>query len=209
MPERIKFLQHEQSERIKSFTNCSLLFFRLLIIVDWILAPLRCVFKCFKNWSVDFRFHRFKGLWLAYCIGNKAINPSIKLISSSCDWPLWSIETKFVLSNVEVTEHYDCSNQSDISRFLVSQINFSCSSFHDIVDIVNNKHQKWSNIWKVRIRYTLVGIKNDVKSATSHTEIMILRSLEIDLTIVFDFQDVFSCLRIFSILKAIPRHWSR
>ena len=206
MPERIKFLQHEQSERIKSFTNCSLLFFRLLIIVDWILAPLRCVFKCFKNWSVDFRFHRFKGLWLAYCIGNKAINPSIKLISSSCDWPLWSIETKFVLSNVEVTEHYDCSNQSDISRFLVSQINFSCSSFHDIVDIVNNKHQKWSNIWKVRIRYTLVGIKNDVKSATSHTEIMILRSLEIDLTIVLDFQDVFSCLRIFSILKAIPRH---
>ena len=206
MPERIKFLQHEQSERIKSFTNCSLLFFRLLIIVDWILAPLRCVFKCSKNWSVDFRFHRFKGLWLAYCIGNKAINPSIKLISSSCDWPLWSIETKFVLSNVEVTEHYDCSNQSHISRFLVSQINFSCSSFHDIVDIVNNKHQKWSNIWKVRIRYTLVGIKNDVKSATSHTEIMILRSLEIDLTIVFDFQDVFSCLRIFSILKAIPRH---
>ena len=206
MPERIKFLQHEQSERIKSFTNCSLLFFRLLVIVDWILAPLRCVFKCFKNWSVDFRFHRFKGFWLAYCIGNKAINPSIKLISSSCDWPLWSIETKFVLSNVEVTEHYDCSNQSDISRFLVSQINFSCSSFHDIVDIVNNKHQKWSNIWKVRIRYTLVGIKNDVKSATSHTEIMILRSLEIDLTIVFDFQDVFSCLRIFSILKAIPRH---
>ena len=206
MPERIKFLQHEQSERIKSFTNCSLHFFRLLVIVDWILAPLRCVFKCFKNWSVDFRFHRFKGLWLAYCIGNKAINPSIKLISSSCDWPLWSIETKFVLSNVEVTEHYDCSNQSDISRFLVSQINFSCSSFHDIVDIVNNKHQKWSNIWKVRIRYTLVGIKNDVKSATSHTEIMILRSLEIDLTIVFDFQDVFSCLRIFSILKAIPRH---
>ena len=206
MPERIKFLQHEQSERIKSFTNCSLLFFRLLIIVDWILAPLRCVFKCFKNWSVDFRFHRFKGLWLAYCTGNKAINPSIKFISSSCDWPLWSIETKFVLSNVEVTEHYDCSNQSDISRFLVSQMNFSCSSFHDIVDIVNNKHQKWSNIWKVRIRYTLVGMKNDVKSATSHTEIMILRSLEIDLTIVFDFQDVFSCLRIFSILKAIPRH---
>ncbi len=206
MPERIKFLQHEQSERIKSFTNCSLLFFRLLVIVDWILAPLRCVFKCFKNWSVDFRFHRFKGLWLAYCIGNKAINPSIKLISSSCDWPLWSIEKKFVLSNVEVIEHYDCSNQSHISRFLVFQINFSCSSFHDIVDIVNNKHQKWSNIWKVRIRYTLVGIKNDVKSATSHTEIMILRSLEIDLTIVFDFQDVFSCLRIFSILKAIPRH---
>ena len=179
MPERIKFLQHEQSERIKSFTNCSLLFFRLLVIVDWILAPLRCVFKCFTNWSVDFRFHRFKGLWLAYCIGNKAINPSIKLISSSCDWPLWSIETKFVLSNVEVTEHYDCSNQSDISRFLVSQINFSCSSFHDIVDIVNNKHQKWSNIWKVRIRYTFVGIKNDVKSATSHTEIMILRSLQL------------------------------
>ena len=65
-----------------------------------------------------------------------------------------------------------CSNQSDMSSFLVSQINFSCSPFHDIV---NNEHQKWSNFWKVRTRFTHVGIKNDVNSATSHPEIMILR----------------------------------
>ena len=73
--------------------------------------------------------------------------------------------------NAEVTEHYDCSNQTDISRILISDLIISCSQLHDVV---NNGHQKGSHIWKERTRFTSIEVKSHANQATCHPEIVIL-----------------------------------
>ena len=75
--------------------------------------------------------------------------------------------------------------------FVFLKSSFTCSRFHDIV---NGEHQKWSDIWKERIRFTGDRIKSHVNPAIFHPEIMMLRSSKPQADHCFQLQEVLSNL---------------